>query len=59
MFVSRAALVVVALTMAGCSTVPVPPTYTQDELKEICERHGGWWHRDDLEGGFSEQDSRM
>jgi hypothetical protein len=52
---SRAALVAVALTLlAGCSSVPIPPTYTQDELKAICERHGGWWHPDELMGGFCE-----
>lgn len=60
MFRSRAALVVVAVTiLVGCSSVPIPPTYTQDELKAICERHGGWWHPDELVGGFCEQDSRV
>jgi hypothetical protein len=28
---------------AACSTVPYPPTYTQAELRAICERRGGWW----------------
>jgi hypothetical protein len=52
---SGAALVAVVLTiLAGCSSVPIPPTYTQDELKAICERHGGWWHPDELVGGFCE-----
>lgn len=51
-------LVVVAATLlAGCSSVPIPPTYTQDELKAICERHGGWWHPDELVGGFCEYQS--
>jgi hypothetical protein len=51
----RVALAAVALTiLAGCSSVGTPPTYTQDELKAICERHGGWWHPDDLMGGFCE-----
>ena len=55
---SRVARVVVAATLlAGCSSVPIPPTYTQDELKAICERHGGWWHPDDLIGGFCEYQS--
>jgi hypothetical protein len=31
---------------------PIPPTYTQDELKVICERNHGWWHPDDLMGGY-------
>jgi hypothetical protein len=60
MFMVRAALVLAALTiLAGCSSVPISPTYTQDELKAICERHGGWWHPDELMGGFCEQDSRI
>jgi len=36
--------------LAACSTVPIPPTYTQGELKAICERRGGWWHDDNLWG---------
>ena len=43
--------------VAGCSSVPFPPTYTQAELRAICERHGGWWHDDDLMGGFCEYQS--
>jgi hypothetical protein len=39
--------------LAGCITgAPIAPTYTQDELKAICERNGGLWYRDDLVGGF-------
>ncbi len=41
--------------LAACSTVPIPPTYTQEELKAICQRHGGAWHDDDLMGGFCEK----
>lgn len=52
---SRTTVVLVAVAiLAGCSSVPIPPTYTQDELKAICERHGGWWRPDDLMGGFCE-----
>ena len=36
--------------LTACSTVPIPPTYTQGELKAICERRGGWWHDDNLWG---------
>jgi hypothetical protein len=43
--------------LGGCSTVPIPPTYTQAELKAICERRGGWWHDDNLMGGFCEYQS--
>ncbi len=55
---NRAALVAVTvIILAGCSSVPIPPTYTQDELKAICLRHGGSWHPDDLMGGFCEYQS--
>jgi hypothetical protein len=57
---SRVVLIAVALTLlTGCSRVPLPPTYTQDELRSICERQGGWWHPDDLIGGYCEYDSRV
>ena len=49
---SRAVLLGLAVTiLAGCNSVPIPSTYTQDELKAICERNNGWWHTDDLIGG--------
>ena len=38
----------------GCGSAPIPPTYTQEELKTICERQRGWWRPDDLRGGFCE-----
>jgi acyl-CoA synthetase (AMP-forming)/AMP-acid ligase II len=56
----RAAFIVIAMAaamLAGCSSTPIPPTYTQDELKAICERHGGWWHPDELVGGYCEYES--
>lgn len=57
---SRAALIVVGVILfSGCSSIPIPPTYSQAELKAICERHGGWWHPDDLVGGYCEYDSRV
>jgi hypothetical protein len=28
---------------------------SHQELKTICERRGGWWHDDDLMGGFCER----
>src|SRR5215470_10933387 len=53
---SRAFLFGVAVSLlVGCSSVSIPPTYTEDELKVICERHNGWWHPDELVGGFCEQ----
>ena len=45
----------VAACLVGCATAPIPPTYTQDELKAICERNGFRWYRDDLVGGFCER----
>ena len=42
---------------SGCSSVPIPPTYTQDELKQRCERVGGWWRPSTLMGGFCEIES--
>jgi len=39
--------------LAGCAGLPQGPTYTQAELRAICERRGGWW-RGDLIPGFCE-----
>jgi len=36
------ALAVCAL-LTGCAGLPQGPTYTEPELKAICERQGGWW----------------
>jgi hypothetical protein len=49
-------LAVIAMALTGCATAPIPPTYTQDELKAICERHNGWWHPhpNDLIEGYCE-----
>jgi hypothetical protein len=58
--IARTALMSVLLgyalvTLAGCSSMPIPPTYTQEELKAQCERQGsGWWHPDGSAGGFCE-----
>src|SRR5262245_1138962 len=43
-----------AASFAGCVGAAVPPTYTQDELRAICERQRGWWHPDTLVGGYCE-----
>lgn len=45
--------------LLGCSSVEIPPPYTRQELKQECERHGGWWREDDLRGGFCEYSSMM
>ena len=48
-----AVLLVLAVTpLVGCAGVPIPPAYTQDELKAECDRHRGWWRPDDLRGGY-------
>lgn len=53
---NRAALVAVAVgLLVGCSSVPIPPTYTQDELREICERKMWWWHPNGIRGGYCEK----
>jgi len=39
--------------LTACSSMPIGPTYTEDELWVICERHGGWW-RGRLIPGFCE-----
>lgn len=53
-------LLVVALLAAsvggllgGCAGLPQGPTYTDAELRAICERQGGWW-RGELIAGFCE-----
>ncbi len=38
---------------AGCAGVPIPPTYSDEELRVICERTSGWW-RGDLIAGYCE-----
>jgi hypothetical protein len=40
---------------SGCATIPIVPPYTQEELRDRCERQGsGWWHPDDMMGGYCE-----
>jgi hypothetical protein len=43
-----------ALALSGCGPVAFGPAYTEDELAQICVRHGGWWRPDELRGGFCE-----
>ena len=51
-------LAVIAMALTGCATAPIPPTYTQDELKFACERHGGWW-RPNILDGYCEPNSQI
>ena len=39
--------------LTGCASMPPGPTYTEAELKAICERRGGWW-RGNLIPGYCE-----
>jgi hypothetical protein len=39
--------------VSGCASMPQGPTYTEAELKAICERRGGWW-RGNLIPGYCE-----
>jgi len=41
---------------AACSSLPQGPTYTEEELRAACERHGGWW-RGSLIPGYCEYQS--
>jgi len=42
--------------LTACSTVPIPPTYTDAELQAMCQRRGGWW-RGNLIPGYCEYQS--
>jgi hypothetical protein len=39
--------------LGGCAGPPQGPTYSDAELKAICERQGGWW-RGELIAGYCE-----
>ena len=39
--------------LTGCASMPQGPTYTEAELKAMCERRGGWW-RGNLIPGYCE-----
>ena len=51
----RGALLAAAVCglLTGCAGLPQGPTYTDAELRAICERQGGWW-RGELIAGFCE-----
>ena len=52
-----AGLIASAGVLVGCAGAPIPPTYTEQELKSKCLRENGCWHEDDLRGGFCEYKS--
>jgi hypothetical protein len=43
----------ICAAFTACNTMAPPPLYTQEELKAICERRGGWW-RGNLISGYCE-----
>jgi hypothetical protein len=50
---SRASLcgiVLVAVAAMGCTTAAAPPAESQEERKARCERTGGWWRPNILDG---------
>lgn len=50
----RLIVAAVALALAGCSSVPIEKAFGEEQLKQRCELTGGWWHPDQLMGGFCE-----
>jgi hypothetical protein len=47
------ALGLVTVALIACTpAAPIPPTYTQDDLKARCDRQRGWWRPDELMGGY-------
>jgi hypothetical protein len=42
--------------LGGCAGLPQGPTYTDAELRAMCERRGGWW-RGELIAGYCEYQS--
>ena len=56
---ARLGLGALVVFLLGCGGARIPPRYTERELKQQCERHGFWWHEDDLRGGFCETPSMM
>ena len=49
----RGSVCLLLLALVGCGG-PIERPYTEKELEAKCVMRGGWWHRDDLMGGFCE-----
>jgi len=48
---SRVVLSSLAMTiLVGCGSTARPPLYTPEELRATCERQGGWWRPNILDG---------
>jgi hypothetical protein len=52
--VIRAFALAMALGLASGCAGTIPPTYTQVELAQRCQRTGGWWHPEVLMSGYCE-----
>ena len=52
--------IVLAVTLlSGCAGWATTPVYTQAELKARCERTGGWWRQNILDGYCEYQLAQM
>jgi hypothetical protein len=51
---ARLGALLLAAVLAGCGSMPAGSAYTEEELAQICVRHGGWWRPDQLTGGYCE-----
>ncbi len=52
--IAMSCLIGLAITVTtGCTTAPIPPTYTREERRAKCLRTNGWW-RSNLFDGFCE-----
>ena len=51
---ARICLAVLIALPLGCGRAKIPPTYTDQDLKERCERRGDRFITDDLRGGSCE-----
>ena len=49
----RGSVCLLLLALVGCGG-PIERPYTEKELEAKCVMRGGWWHSDDLVGGFCE-----
>jgi len=48
--VSLGGIVLSVILLTGCADWSTAPVYTQAELKARCERTGGWWRPNILDG---------
>jgi len=56
--VRPAGVALILCFVAGCTTTPIQPAYTPEELQAKCIRTSGWW-RANLDDGFCEYELPM